>query len=180
MPVWAVDGLYRVGMKSYLIVYEFSRAKVEALDFRHFLHVFDPEKFSSGRALRERMNALLLCVDGFDHDSPELYLIPQVRRFYAAFQRHWPYSLFFANLQNDWLKILAFCCLREITSITFDVSSRCGVEIDRIELAHWIGRGFAPMNSLCERAQMTERAIYNRSKAIFEYFDLPFDTLPPE
>ena len=35
------------------------------------------------------------------------------------------------------------------------------------------------MNAMCDRAEMLERGIYGRSKAIFEYFGLPFDAEPP-
>jgi hypothetical protein len=33
---------------------------------------------------------------------------------------------------------------------------------------------------MCDRAKMFERGIYDRSKAVFEYFGLPFDAPPPE
>jgi len=32
---------------------------------------------------------------------------------------------------------------------------------------------------MCERAGMFEARIYDRTKAVFEYFGLPFDTPPP-
>jgi hypothetical protein len=35
------------------------------------------------------------------------------------------------------------------------------------------------MNLMCERANMFERLIYDRSKSVFEYFGLPFDAEPP-
>ena len=35
------------------------------------------------------------------------------------------------------------------------------------------------MNAMCERAEMFERLIYDRTKALFEYFNLPFDAEPP-
>jgi hypothetical protein len=35
------------------------------------------------------------------------------------------------------------------------------------------------MNEMCERAGMTERNTYDRSKAVFEYFGFPFDAGPP-
>jgi hypothetical protein len=31
------------------------------------------------------------------------------------------------------------------------------------------------MNAICEQGQMFERLIYDRSKAVFEYFGLPYD-----
>ena len=30
------------------------------------------------------------------------------------------------------------------------------------------------MNEMCERAGMSERQIYDRTKAVIEYFNLPF------
>lgn len=36
-----------------------------------------------------------------------------------------------------------------------------------------------PMNLLYERANMFERYIYDRTKAGFEYFGLPFEAEPP-
>ena len=35
------------------------------------------------------------------------------------------------------------------------------------------------MNLMCDRSEMFERGIYDRTKAIFEYFGLPFDAGPP-
>jgi len=32
-----------------------------------------------------------------------------------------------------------------------------------------------PMNEMCERAGMTEQQIFERTRAVFEYFNLPFD-----
>jgi len=53
------------------------------------------------------------------------------------------------------------------------------VEIDPRELLHFISAGWSPMNEMCERAEFSERAIYDRSKAIMEYYHLPFDAPPP-
>jgi uncharacterized protein YecA (UPF0149 family) len=48
-----------------------------------------------------------------------------------------------------------------------------------LDLLNFIKRDFMPMNAMCERAEMLERGIYDRSKAVFEYFGLPFDAEPP-
>ena len=34
-------------------------------------------------------------------------------------------------------------------------------------------------NEMCERAGMSERQIFDRTKAVFEYFNLPFDAESP-
>jgi hypothetical protein len=35
------------------------------------------------------------------------------------------------------------------------------------------------MNLVCERAQMCERAVYDRTKAVFEYCNLVYEAEPP-
>ena len=64
-------------------------------------------------------------------------------------------------------------CLRAIADVA------CGVELDPLELLRWVAANFDPMNALCERAGLSERAIYDRSKAVFEYFGFPYDAPPP-
>ena len=53
------------------------------------------------------------------------------------------------------------------------------VEVDHMELLKFIMAGWAPMNEMCEQADLSERAIYDRSKAIMNYYHLPFDVPPP-
>ncbi len=53
------------------------------------------------------------------------------------------------------------------------------MEIDLRELLQFIMAGGGPMNEMCERAGISERAIYERSKAIMSYYHLPFDEPPP-
>jgi hypothetical protein len=69
-----------------LIVYQFSRFKVERGDFRNFLVDFSLDQLPTDRRLREMMNSMVFCVDGYDDDEREIYTIPEVRRFYSAFQ----------------------------------------------------------------------------------------------
>jgi hypothetical protein len=54
------------------------------------------------------------------------------------------------------------------------------VQINPLEVVGFISGGFVPMNEMCERAGMSERKIFDRTKAVFEYFNLPFDTGPPQ
>ena len=55
----------------------------------------------------------------------------------------------------------------------------CRVTFDPIELIRFFGADFLPMNLLFERAGLGEIGIYLRSKAVFEYFDLPYHAPPP-
>ena len=166
-------------MEHDIILYQFSREKVERGDFSPFLSLYAPDKLPGGRRLREMMNCFVFCVEGWDNDSREIHSIPEVRRFYSAFHAAWPYWLYFANLDVDTLKTMVMCCLPSIADIKVDGNPIVGVEYDPLELVRFVGRDFAPMNLICERAEMSERGIYDRTKAVFEYFRLPFDAEPP-
>jgi predicted DNA-binding transcriptional regulator AlpA len=44
----------------------------------------------------------------------------------------------------------------------------------------FIERNFIPLNAMMERAGMSERDIYDRTRDVFQYFNLPYDAPPPE
>ena len=48
-----------------------------------------------------------------------------------------------------------------------------------LDLLSFLKRDFLPMNLMCERAGLFEDRIFDRTKALFEYFGLPFDAEPP-
>jgi len=71
------------------------------------------------------------------------------------------------------------CCLPSIAALKVDERASVTVEYDRGELAEFLRANFPPMNALCERGEMFDQLIYERTKAIFGYFGLPFDAPPP-
>jgi len=162
-----------------LVVYQFSRSKVERGDFSQFLEIYRPEKLSEGRRLREMMNSMTFMVDGFDDDPRELHSIPQVRAFYTAFRAAWPYWLYFCNLDSEEFQMMVLCCLPSIAAFKVDQRANVSVEYNRAELADFLREGFGPMNAMCARSGMFERLIHERIRAIFAYFSLPFDAPPP-
>jgi hypothetical protein len=163
-----------------LILYQFSREKVERGDFSAFLSQFGADRLPSGPPLAGMMGTMAFAVEGYDADSREIYAIPEVRKFYGAFHRAWPYWLYFCDLNQDSLKTMVLCCLPSLTSVARHGRPLVGVELDPLELLRWVAADFDPMNALCERAGLSERAIYDRSKAVFEYFGFPYHAPPPE
>jgi hypothetical protein len=163
-----------------LILYQFSREKVERGDFSAFLSQFGADRLPSGPALAGMIGTMAYAVEGYDADSREIYAIPEVRKFYGAFHRAWPYWLYFCDLNQDSLKTMVLCCLPSMTAVARQGRPLVGVELDPLELLRWVAANFDPMNVLCERAGLSERAIYDRSKAVFEYFGFPYDAPPPE
>ena len=162
-----------------IIFYQFSRDKVECGDFSHFLSLYAPDKLPTGRRLRLMMNSLLFGIEGYDDDPREIHSIPEIRRFYMAFREAWPYWLYFCNLDEDVLRAMVFCCLPSIRALKVDGQPNMVVDYDRFELVQFISKDLLSMNAICERAGMFERVIYDRSKAVFEYFNLPFNATPP-
>jgi hypothetical protein len=166
-------------MEGDLILYQFSRSKVERGDFGHFLGLYAPDRLPTGRSLGEMMGRFVFCIEGYDTDPREIHLIPEVRRFYSAFHEAWPFWLYFCNLDADTLRAMAMCCLPDVSTIQVDGQTKMAVTCDPLDLLNFIKWDFPPMNQMCERAEMAERGIYDRSKAVFEYFGLPFDAEPP-
>jgi hypothetical protein len=167
-------------MEGDLIFYQFSRSKVERGDFSHFLSLYAPDKLPEGRRLRDMMNCFVFCVEGWDDDPREIHLILEVRRFYSAFHEAWPYWLYFCNLDVDTLRSMVMCFLPDVSTLQVDGQPKVAVTFDPLDALNFIKHDFMPMNLMCDRAEMFERRIYDRSKAVFEYFGLPFDAEPPE
>jgi hypothetical protein len=125
------------------------------------------------------MNRFVFCIEGWDDDSREIHTIPEIRRFYSAFHSAWPYWLYFCNLEMDTLRAMTMCCLPSFNSMQVDGQIQVLVRCDPLDLLQFLNQDFLPMNVMCERAGMFEDRIFDRTKALFEYFGLPFDTEPP-
>jgi hypothetical protein len=160
------------------VVYQFSRAKVERADFSHFIQLYDPAKLPSGRRLRVMMNTLTFLVEGFDDDPREVHAIPEIRSFYQAFHAAWPYWLYFCRLESEEFQTMVLCCLPSIASLQSSQHTRVTVEFDPTELRHFLSGDFGPLNALCKRGGMFDDRIYDRTKAVFESFGLPYDGGP--
>jgi hypothetical protein len=166
-------------MNSDLICCQFNRRQVELVEFGQFLGKFALDKLPDGPPLYQMMGTFLFGVTGYDDDPRELNGIAEVRRFYAEFHKAWPYWLYFCELEDDRLKLMVYCCLENQSVLKVDGQANYGTLIDPRDLIRFISDDFPAMNEMCERAGMTERQIYNRSKAVFEYFSFPFTADPP-
>jgi hypothetical protein len=162
-----------------LIFYQFSRDRMEAGDSKDFLSRFGKHRVPVGNQLGAMMNSLALMIEGYDDDPREIYAIPEVRAFYQQLWERWPYWLFFCNLDTENLMTMVMCCLESLDALKVKGQDQVQVSIDPLEVVRFISGGFVPMNEMCERAGMSERQIFNRTKAVFEYFNLPFDAGPP-
>ena len=157
----------------------FPREEVESQNLGPLLRRFGPEKLPRGRDLGRMMNTFHFAVNGFDDDPHEVYAIESVRRYYQRLQRDWPYAFYFCDLGGESLMMLTMCCMGNLTGRKREGEALASVEIDPMELLRFISGNWGPMNSMCERAGMSERAIYERTGAIMRYYGLPFDVPGP-
>ena len=162
-----------------LICYQFSRDRVEAGDAKDFLSRFGKFRVPVGKQLQGMMNSLALMIEGYDDDPREIYAIPEVRSFYQQLWQRWPYWLYFCNLDTENLMMMVMCCLDSLDALKVQRQPQVQVQINPLEVVQFISGGFVPMNEMCERAGMSERQIFERTKAVFGYFNLPFDVGPP-
>ena len=157
-----------------LICYQFSRDRVEAGDAKDFLSRFGKFRVPVGKQLQGMMNSLALMIEGYDDDPREIYAIPEVRTFYQQLWQRWPYWLYFCNLDTENLMMMVMCCLDSLDALKVQGEPQVQVQINPLEVVQFISGGFVPMNEMCERAGMSECQIFDRTKAVFGYFNLPF------
>ena len=158
----------------------FSREQVRQLKLAHFLKQLGPSALPSGPELAAMMGRFQFLVDGWNDDPQELYAIPEVRRFYQHFHKVWPYWFYFCDLGTETLTMMTLCLMPNLSSFKRLGQPLAKVEYDPLELVGFINRNFGPLNMMMERAGMSELDIFNRTRDIFHYFNLPFDEEPPE
>ena len=156
------------------------RPEIEALDLGPFLRRFGASALPEGAELGALMGRFYFMVHGYDDDPQEIYAIEEVRAFYRKLWDEWPYWLFFCDLRTEGLLMMTLCCLNELSGVKKLGEPSAKVMLDPLELIHFISDGFIPMNEMFERAAAPEMAIYRRTKAVMEYYKMPFDVPPPE
>jgi hypothetical protein len=77
------------------------------------------------------------------------------------------------------LMMMVMCCLDSLDALKVQGRDQVQVSLEPLEILQFISGGFVPMNEMCERAGTSERQIFDRTKAVFEYFNLPFDVDAP-
>ena len=113
---------------------------------------------------------------GYEDTIDELHAIQDVRNYYALLNAQWPFLLYFADLESESLLIIITCLMSTLATHKREGERGVKVEMEPMEILGFIKSRFAGLNLLAERAEMSELEIYNRTKAIFEYFNFPFDS----
>ena len=76
--------------------------------------------------------------------------------------------------------MMVMCCIDSMDALKVQGRSQVQVQFNPLDVVHFMSGGFVTMNEMCERAEMSERQIFKRTKAVFGCFNLPFDAPEPE
>ena len=162
-----------------LILLCFLRRDVEAGNISPFLTRWGVKSLPKGKKLARMMGTFSFFIDGYNDDPEEIYSIQAARDFYAALHKHWPFWFYFCDLHNESLQMITACLLKNVEAHKIIGSQDARLWLDPLELLGFISAGFTPMNQMCDRANISEFDIYKRTRAIFAYFNLPFNAPPP-
>lgn len=171
---------HRMSHQEDAVIVIFSKMQVRHRKLAHFLKQYGPSALPDGPELAAMMGTFQFFVDGWNDDPQELYAIPEIRKFYQEFHQKWPYWFFFCDLTTETLSMMTLCLLPNIQGFKRLGEPTAAAEYDPLDLVRFIEKNFAPLNTMMERAGMSEMDIYHRTRDIFRYFNLPFDAPPPE
>jgi hypothetical protein len=71
--------------------------------------------------------------------------------------------------------MMTLCLLPNLKGFKRVGEPKAAVEYDPIDLLRFIEKNFIPLNTMMERAGMSEIDIYNRTRDVFLYYGLPYD-----
>jgi hypothetical protein len=65
-----------------------------------------------------------------------------------------------------------------VSTLQVDGKTNVAITFDPLDILNFLKTDFVAMNEICDRAEMFEERVYERSKRVFEYFGFPFDATP--
>ena len=70
---------------------------------------------------------------------------------------------------------MVLCCLPDVVALEVEGEAQTSATCNPLDLVNFLKQDLPAMNLLCERAGMFEDRAFNRTRALFEYFGLPFE-----
>lgn len=101
---------------------------------------------------------------GYDHDSRELFEIPEVRDFVYALDDKFPFWLFFLNKKCSGLQAISLCFLPPYLTPKAK-QEEYPKRMDQLLQNRW----FPAMNQVCKYAGFTEDQIEELTERVFVY-----------
>lgn len=153
-----------------IILHTFTRAEVDALDFKRFDALFGHWPQLWNNELKDKFDSLVLQVDGYNDHNEEIYCIPVVRKYFQELHRRWPWWAFFLHNSEASMAVLYLCLIKSVESYKRDADPNCAAVFDPREILELIQHDFGRMNHLWQIAGMSEEQNDQRSDEILSLF----------
>ena len=142
-----------------------SRSDVEKNDISATLSTLS-SLLNDNATVRRFQGRVNVSFDGFNEDRREIYEIPEIRRFCAKLDRHFPYWLYFLPTADSSLKMMTFCLCR------VEKQGPGLVTLNGTDLGRFLYSHFGAMNELFDRHSLDEATNQAISNNILKYFNL--------
>jgi len=116
------------------------------------------------------MDRVLFSVHGYDRDGRELFMIPEFQKYIAKVHEQNPGWIYYANLETDWLKIIAMCLFPNATAVT--KSTKSDMFFLGSDVADFIAGQLAPLFALCEISGVRREDAEDRVRAVCSSFGI--------
>jgi hypothetical protein len=153
-----------------IIMFPFTREEVAAQSFGRFFSDFGPDKLSKDSELKNYLGKFVFFIDGYNNDPRELFVIPEVRSFFRAFNSQWPFWFFACNMDVPNLQTMVFSCLPSIQLTPGKPDELYRVDFRLPGMVEFLNQEFGRMESLCHRAGMSPEEIGRRRQEILDFF----------
>ena len=146
------------------VVVVVSRKEVEARDVSSVLGALKSCIGSIERA-RSFFQKVDVAFHGYDHDTRELFEIPEVREYVALLDNEFPYWLFFLTKRGLGLQCIMLCFMPPFLT---EEARRTVLpqRLDELLSSRW----FPAMNQICEAVGFSEHQIEVLTNEVVDYF----------
>lgn len=153
------------------IYYIIMRDEIERGDTSRFLANFGPG--TDKARLRDIEGRISIAVAGYDNEPDELFTIPAVRNFFASIQRTWPCWLFLSGIQDDCLRSVMFCALKNLVVCRSHRGRRVRVDASEHAVKCFVIQSMVPAAILDSLADIPRKRGAARVDAIARYLGVP-------
>lgn len=147
----------------------FMRDDVEKCNIREFTSAFDVQQMSSD-VLRKFMGKCRFDIDGYNEDPRELPIIPEVRTFYRALYKAWPYWFFFAAVDTTVIVPMVLAYLSPALQIRLDQPFGNSYGVDSNQINDFLHIALTQMNVPWNKSGLPENALKERWNQIYSVF----------
>ena|ERR1700686_1972906 len=137
-------------------------------DLSRFLSLFEPAKFSHGRALQGLMGCLDLIVDRSCRDGSRVPTLPEIAAFCRKLRTKFPYMGFFCSLDTPYYMLNCLCAVPSLT-VARDNFGRVELQCSESDLYVLLQEEGFRIDEFCTIADVAPSKITKRVELVRAY-----------